>query len=854
MSPRAPAWARRLLRWIVPGDRAEDVLGDLEEAHALREARHGRASAWLRSSLEAVDVAFAFARSRMRGSARLSLGRLSWPEIAGAFRALRTQPVLTFAATLALATGIGIATAGFAFVDSLLWSDLPWQGGDRFVLVTAYGGPDRDAVPLDAETFLGMRHEAAMFEHVGLLHGVRRNLEHASGEFEPVDVQEASPSLFQAIPVQPLAGRLFGPADAAGGAPPVLLLSESLWRRRFGADPEVVGRPARLSGTAYTVVGVVPDAYHAPASAQAWIPFPDPGPGTLVEGRAFAVLREGTPRESARARVEAMAGATPRDGEVRVRMETLQEALVGSFRLVLMAMVGLLLLMLLVIAANVANLFYARATARSAELAVHTALGASRARLVSLLGIEALMVGVVAAGAGLAAAQLAMRPAKAIHEGIPWLDFSLDASKLSFLVAATLLAVLVAGVWPALRATRRDPAAGLRRVSRGTAKSLGRAGAAMIVLQMAVSVALVGIASVFARGFTAYAHPRVALPRGQIVSSWVDGHGHPPAQAFVDALAGIPGVEVATATTSLPRQEPGTVRIELEESPGSAAAVRPSTPPSHERAALVEILPGFFEAMGAGPVAGRGLGPADVGEGSAPVAVVNEPFVRDVLGGGNAVGRRIVVDGSPREIVGVVPDLGITLGDPTRAAGLYVPLTRDVYQLVIRARDPLRLVGAFRAAVASVDPELELGTVIPLERIASENVRFMQAVALIFLGVGAVAMLLSLVTLYALTSYAVTRRTREIGIRVALGERPGSIVRGVVGGIGIQLALGGTLGSILGTLLLRGQSVFTFGLPSAGPCTFPGVSLALLLAAAAACWSPVRRALTIQPIEALRQD
>jgi hypothetical protein len=404
----------------VPADRVEDVLGDLEEAHATRLTRHGRVSAWLRTSAEAADVALAFARYRWRNARRRARVGLTWPELAAAFRSLRARPLLAFAATLALAVGIGIATAGYAFVDSLLWGRLPWEGGDRFVLVTAYTEPDGESTALDADTYRLMLGEPGLFEHVGLIDGTQLNLEHASGEVEPLNVERVSASLFQAVPARPLAGRLLVPADAEAGATPVVLLRESLWTRRFGGDPGVVGRTLRLSGTVHTVIGMMPEAYPGPSAPEAWIPFPDPASATLLEGRAFAVLRPGVDREVVRARVEAMVGHAPRTGEVRVRLERLHEALVnGPFRLVLLAMLGVLVLLLLVVAANVANLFYARAAARSAELAVRTALGASRARLVTQLGVEVMLIATLAATAGLLASQYAMARAQELNSGLP---------------------------------------------------------------------------------------------------------------------------------------------------------------------------------------------------------------------------------------------------------------------------------------------------------------------------------------------------------------------------------------------------------------------------------------------------
>ncbi|NJD18102.1 MAG: FtsX-like permease family protein [Gemmatimonadetes bacterium] len=314
---------------------------------------------------------------------------------------------------------------------------------------------------------------------------------------------------------------------------------------------------------------------------------------------------------------------------------------------------------------------------------------------------------------------------------------------------------------------------------------------------------------------------------------------------MVETLATVPGVMAVGAATHLPRQEPETVPVRVADE-GSGAL------PGGAR--RVAVLPGFFEVLGARATAGRLLDDADLEPGAAPVAVVNEPFVQAFLGGRNAVGRRLIVSDRTVEIVGVVPDLGMSLGDPRMAAGLYVPLEEGPFQLVVRGPRPRMLEGRSRAALATLDPTLAPGDFTLLEQAAEENVAFLKGMSLAMLGVGGVALLLSLVGIYALLSWSVTRRTREIGVRVALGARPGRILREILGGAAVQLGAGAAVGTGLGSLLRAGRDLFTFRLPDPGPYTFPGVVALLLLAGGTAAWVPCRRALRVRPAHALRQE
>lgn len=846
MTGRAPAWARRLLGRIVPEARREDVIGDLDEAHAARTGRDGPASAWVRTSLEALDVAWVFLRLRLRLRLReATVPMVSWPEVRLALRLARRSPLLSVTATLALATGIGVAVTGYTMVDTLVWGTLPWEGGDRFVMVGARSRPENAPVDLGRERLLLLREATDVFREVGVIRSTRVNLRHAPGEVESVRGAYVSPSLFRAVPVVPQVGRTLTTGDVAAGSGRVAVLRESLWLRRYGGDASVVGRPIEIGGEPHVVVGVLPDSVRF-STAELWIPLPDPGPGEAVGGRVFGLLVPGLTPQAAEARIAPLGTRTGGDGEVGISVRHLTDEIVhGPVEALMLALVAVLVLVLVVIAANVAHLFYARAVARGAEMSVRTALGASRARLVGQLGAEVLVLGGVAAVVGVAAAGAVTGRMGSVMEGMPWLDFTMDGTKAAFGVGVTLLAVLVAGVWPALRATREAPAVGMR-VGRSVAgDGMGRAGSVMIVAEVALSVALLGTALVVARGFAAYAEPRVTLPRGEVVASWVGPMEPARARAFIDALESVPGVAVAAAATHLPRQEPETVPVRLEDGD-------PDALPAGAR--RVAILPGFFEVMGARATAGRLLGDGDIAPGAAPVVVVNEPFVEVFLGGRNAVGRRLVVGDRAMEIVGVVPDLGMSLGDPRAAAGLYVPLGDEAFQFVVRAPAPWALEGRLRAALATVDPSLAPGGFTLLERAAEENVAFLRGMSLALLGVGGVALLLSLVGTYALLSWAVTRRTREIGIRVALGARPGLILRGILGGAALRLGAGAVLGTAFGQILLAGRDLFTFRLPDPGPLPFVAVVALLLVAGGTAAWIPCLRALRVRPMEALRAE
>ena len=867
---KAPRWARFLLRTLVPPERLEDTLGDLEEVHR-RRLRRGALWAWVATSAEAVGVASTFVglRLRARGSAPLLP---SLPEVRLALRLVRRQPVLNATAVLALATGLGLAGASFTLVDAFLFGRVPLPGGARFVKVQALADEDGRRVGLDRERFEALARDASTLAYLGAMADGTVNLLDADGAVEPLRGVSLSADAFRVLPYRPLTGRTLVAADGLPTAPPVVVIGERLWKRRFGADPAVLGRSVNLGGTRREVVGVLPTEAGFPNEPDLWTALSDDallagdgGSGTVFWG----VLREGVSLEAASAQLQALGAglddARPGIRKVRLRAVPYTQVPQGGLAQALFGgMLAVIVAVLLVIAANVGNLVAARTAARRDELAVRTALGAARGRLVAQLFLEVLVIGGVAAALAWVGVEAAMRWVDGVADELPfWVDFTPGPATLAFMLAVTLATCLVAGVLPGLRATRTEPGVSLRAGARsGGGAPFGRGGAVMSVFQVAVSVALMGTALVAVRGLDGYARAPVGVDEAHVVTAAFAVPGAVGADAgrallerVEDGVSGMPGAGAVGIATALPRMDPPAPGVLVEPLPGEEAG-QPRPAPR------VRARPGFLEALGAAPIAGRLLEREDLVPGAMPVAVVNASFVAKFFGGRNAVGRRIRVegpddgDGAWREIVGVVPDLGMSVGDPALAAGWYEPFEDAswVYLAMKVVGEPSTFVGPLRRAVADVDPDIILTRVRTLDRAASDNVTALAAIASGLSALGGMALLLSLVSTWALVAFTVSRRVREIGVRVALGAGAPDVIRSVVGRAMLHLGIGAALGLGLGALLLQMKRMFVFRVPSGEPWVLPAVAVAMAAAGTLASWLPASRALRIPPTEALRSE
>jgi putative ABC transport system permease protein len=638
------------------------------------------------------------------------------------------------------------------------------------------------------------------------------------------------------------------------------LIRESLWRRRYGARASIVGESIQLSGQNRTVVGVLPDTFKFPSAGEAWVPLDEATLGGRATGSnasltIFGILRDGLAKDGATAELSAYSRAE-RPGQPGTATSVVALPFAGdddTTNMVMSGLVAVLVLVLLVAASNIAALVSARTWARSSELAVRTALGAARSRLVGQLFVEVAILCAIAAVIGLALAQVALRYLVGMIGDIPfWMTFDPTVRTMAFVVALALLVSMVSGLGPALKVTSVNLNGALHAHGRNSAAggfgSVGR----VLVVEVALSVALLNCALVTARAWTSYLDEVPGLPKGQVLTARLTGEESKETRnRLLEAIRAFPGVVSAGAASHLPRLDPMVTAVVIEPLDGRSQALTGSAP-------VTEVSDGLLESIGGTPMAGRLFNANDFLTGSAAVAIVNKPFVDRFFDGSSPVGHRVNVSGSGwREIIGVVPDLGVSAGDRARAAGVYVPLPNrtSMLHLAIRSSgNPNTIAGPLRRALAEVDPKADLRGIRLLEDVGREQRSFLSGMTAAMTALGLMTLLLSVVSIYALLSFMVTRRTREIGIRVALGAQRSQVLTTVVGSAFALLAAGTVLGTIAGVTLAGFQSVMLIRMPDAGVTTPAIVIGALALASLGAAWLPTRRALGIRPSEALASE
>lgn len=805
-----------------------------------------------------------------------------WADLRYAARSLRKQPGFALVAVLTLALGIGANSAIFALADATLLRPLPLHEPDRLVMVweQTQATPRGGVSPLNlidwntrSTSFDGM---SSYVPGVGgmVMAGV-------DGASETVPRQWVTAGIFDVLGVEPIIGRTFTQADDAASRNAVVL-SESYWRARFGADPGIVGTDLRLDGDLHTVLGVVPDTAQLIGRASLWglLSFGDAPPSARGAHflRAVGRLKPGITQDAAMADLDAVAAGLARDYPATnagrgVAIEPLHDAMVGSdLRQTALLFLGVVGFVLLICCVNVANLLLARATVRSRELAIRTALGADRWRLVRQVLTESLLLAVLGCALGLVlgAAILRMAPAVLPEGLLPGaVTLAFDRRVVVFCIVAALAVGVLFGLAPAWQATRLSPAEAIGSETRGNTGRGGRLRGLLVIGEVATAVVLLFGAGLLLRTLIALESTDRGYRAEGALTMLVDplGDRYPTPQSLqqffdeieheVQAIGDVGGV---AWSSSLPLGEASDqVLFDVLGRAPVAESERPS-------ADYQIVSPTYLGTLEIPLLAGRGFDAGDRTDG-AQVAVVNDAFVRAHLQGVSPIGTRIALRSSNdadaqvtvREIVGVAGEVKARATDVDAGPQVYVPLAQDPMDdmyLVVRSRsgNADALANPVRAGLARVDREqlVSIRDIKTLDAVAFDATarhRFRAVLVATFAGL---ALLLAMVGVFGILAYSVQQRTRDFGVRMAMGATTRDVLRIVVRGAAGLITAGTAIGFVLAMLLGQGLRTVLYGVAPLDPLTFLGVAVVLAVAAALAVLGPAWRATRLDPLVALR--
>lgn len=816
--------------------------------------------------------------------------RISWLDLKLGLRMLLKYPVLTIVGGFSMAFAIGMGASTFEAIRQLVFPVIPLPDANRIVMIQNWDASANRPEPRATYDFLAWRRSVQSVQDLGAYRTVTRNLMVTDGLAEPVYAAEVSAAAFRVLRVQPLRGRTLLESDEQVGAPPVAVIGYDLWQRRFDGDANVVGRTVRLTGAPVTIVGVMPAGFAFPRTQEFWVPIKiDVAADDRREGMAIQIFGRLAPDASLnRARTEltnlgAIAAADfPRTHQhLRPQVFTFAES-VRAFNgpgnsLALLSGNIYVALFLVLVCANVGLLMFARAAMRETEIVVRYALGAGRRRIVMQMFAEALVLGGVAAVAGLTAAAWGIRWGLNLMRGqltdasgnFPfWVDGQLSPLTFVYTALLTLLAAVIAGILPGLKITH-DFANLLKRTTAGArVTKFGGVWTILIVIQIAVTMGFPVVTFFVSKDSIGSDTAKLPFPAEQYLSVRLDMDplstepdadttGKALRARFVAAVQKLetrllsePAVSGVVLGQHLPLQYHPNNQIEVDE--GSVF----TDDPRGYRVGSSKVDPKYLDVLGVSMLSGRWFNMSEANP-DARVAVVNKAFVDRVMGGKNPIGRRVryVWDPEPQpwfEIIGVAPNVGIKSG--WGPAGIYLPLVREsMYPLnaAVHVRgDPKLFASRLRAIATDVDVTLRLTDLMPLKDVVNGEVAFHEFWVKMTTMVSAMILVFSLVTIYAVMSFAVSRRTREIGVRVALGGRPWHIITAVFKQPLRQLGMGLLAGTVLVWVLQGGTDN---GWPTATQLLTLGAYTALMSAVfLIACVVPTLRALSVQPTEALR--
>ena len=796
-------------------------------------------------------------------------------------RMLISSPVLSLIAVVAFALGIGLTTTVFSIVNGAMYKGLPFDGADRIVSIWRTN-PERDIDRggVSLHDFVDYRDQQTSLEAFGLWNQGAVNLVGQDGEPERYAGAMVTANMFDILRVAPIAGRGFLPGEDEPGADPVMIIGYEVWQEKFDGSADVVGMTVRTNGEQRTIVGVAPEGFKFPIEADMWAPLEvnplehERGEGPQLPG--FGRLREGVSLDRASAELATIGMRLETQYPVANEgfaplVEPFTKFVVGDELFgVLMAMLGGAIGVLLIGCANVANLLFARAAVREKEVAVRSAMGARRTRIIRQLLIE---VGVLSIAGAAIGVLIGIAGIAWFNRGVAtnpppfWMSFDLDTTVMMFVILITALSAVAAGVFPALRATGRGMNEALKDEGRGSSGlRMGRITSIIVIGEVAVSCGLLIAAGLMIKSvaqlrtvdlpfevesiFTA----RVNLPETDYPES---GDRTDFYRELLQRLQTTPGVEAATLSDGLPARGNGMRTFEIE---GGDYPTEDDYPRAREGI----VTPGYFSTFQTQVLDGRAFEFSDTRD-NLLVALVNRSFVREYFEDGEGLGKRFRIHQEDdvyewMTVVGIVPDMKMEgIGNNQESpSGYYIAVDQfgeilgNTVSIAVRsAGDPSGLASRVRETVSTMDANLPIYEALPMQQVIDDATWFYTTFGTLFMAFGFVALFLAAVGLYGVMSFTVSQRTREMGIRMALGAYDGRLIRLAMRRGLKQLAIGITIGIGLAAIATRPLQIILYEVDARDPVIFGGVVLALALVGILATYIPARRVSRIHPAEAL---
>jgi predicted permease len=814
-----------------------------------------------------------------------------------AFRIMRKSPGFTLIVILTLALGIGANTSIFSIVNAVLLRSLPYYDPSRLVKIT-FNNPGiglRD-IRFSVPELEDLKSRAGVFEEVSVVVSGSTNLTGARQQPERLELLEVSPNYFSMLGAPPQIGRLFGSQDFALGFAEAAVISDGLWRRSYGGDPNILGKHLQLDNDPYTIVGVLPAGFRHPGKTiardvEVWVtcgfsadPYPKPARNLRGLPGAIGRLKPGISVAQAQSRLTAMASELrtdfpndyPPEAKWSIEIQPLQDALVGNVRPQLLVLMAAVVLVVLIASVNIANLLLARASGRQREMALRMALGAGRFRMVRQMLTEALALSFISGVAGVLAAKLTL--SFIIHfvpASVPRLaEVGVDRTVLLFALLISIFTGIIFGLAPAFQAMKADMTAAIREGAQGSGYSAKtfRLRSLLIVSELALAVVLMVGAGLLLRTFWGLLQENPGFNPSRVVTAslYLPVPNDPKMDVYRDfskrtsfirdvirRVATIPGIDRAAMTSDLPGARPTTTAALVIED-------RAADSSQGLTAEVILVSPDYFMLMQSPLIRGRFFLESDE-TGKQDVAIIDETTARRYWSGIDAVGRRLRLGGNPSlpwvTVVGVVKDMkqdGLdTGGVPHIFRPIYQQSGRRSADMSVVARTPLPaslLESQIRSEIQAVDPGLPVFNVRSMTDVMDVSIaprRFSAGLVGVF---AAVAMLLSSIGIYGLLAYMVGQRSHEIGIRVALGAQRSDILKLILGkglllagaGISIGLVLASAAAPMIATLL--------YGVHAIDVTVFATVPLVLMIVAFLATYIPARRATMVDPIIALHES